>query len=335
MQTCLSISPLTFEIRLPGSKSWANPRQAPSIFLTRVAEEARWPRCERGQGGGAAAALSAYYLERALTPFAEVTRAHTANLDQATADLAKASPSIIIFSDVGRISGNARATAQGLVEKGGMLIRFAGPRLEQGGDSLLPAPLREGGRTLGGTMTWTSPQKPAAFEQDSPFKGLAIPADVTVSQQVLADPAAMPRDAKVWARLMDGTPLVTAAKRGAGTLVFFHITANPDWSNLPISGLFVEMMRKIFELAPLQVSQSGKPAAAREAPSVPSQDDLEALARAGRLRQARRAVGSREGDPAFREREGAGEAANPAGLYGPQNALHAINVIKDGTRFSR
>ena len=89
-----------------------------------------------------------------------------------------------------------------------------------------------------------------------PFDGLAIPGDVTVSQQVLFDPSAMPREAKVWARLMDGTPLVTAARRGAGMLVFFHITANPDWSNLPISGLFVEMMQKILELSPLQLNQA-------------------------------------------------------------------------------
>ncbi len=87
---------------------------------------------------------------------------------------------------------------------------------------------------------------------------------------MLADPAAMPRETQVWARLADGTPLVTAAKRGAGTLVFFHITANPDWSNLPISGLFVEMMRKILEMAPLQLSQGAKaqPAAATEASSA-------------------------------------------------------------------
>ncbi len=205
----------------------------------------------------------AYYLERALTPFAEVKRARTANLDHATADLVAASPSIIILSDVGRLAGHTRERLKAFVQKGGMLIRFAGPRLEQGGDLLLPAPLREGGRSLGGTMTWTSPQKPAPFEQDSPFSGLAIPDDVTVSQQVLSDPSAMPRQAKVWARLMDGTPLVTAAKRGAGALIFFHITANPDWSNLPISGLFVEMMQKILSFRPC--SSTSPPATPRRA----------------------------------------------------------------------
>ena len=202
-----------------------------------------------------------HYLERALAPFAEVTLARTANLDQATADLVGGSPSIIILSDVGRLAGATRERLRAFVEKGGMLIRFAGPRLERGGDSLLPAALREGGRTLGGTMTWASPQKPAPFEQDSPFDGLAVPNDVTVSRQVLSDPAAMPRETKVWARLTDGTPLVTASRRGPGMLVFFHVTANPDWSSLPMSGLFVEMMQKILELSPLQLAQAADAAA--------------------------------------------------------------------------
>ena len=168
-----------------------------------------------------------YYLERALTPFAEVTKAQTANLDQATADLINTSPSVIILSDVGRLSSNVADRLRSFVEKGGMLIRFAGPRLEQGGDKLLPAPLREGGRTLGGAMTWASPQAPAAFEQGSPFEGLAVPKDVTISRQVLADPAAMPRETEVWARLSDGTPLVTAAKRGSGTLGIFPYYRQP------------------------------------------------------------------------------------------------------------
>jgi hypothetical protein len=271
-----------------------------------------------------------YYLERALTPFAEVTKAQTANLDQATTDLTSALPSVMILSDVGRISGSVAERLRGFVEKGGMLIRFAGPRLEQGGDALLPVPLREGGRTLGGAMTWASPQTPAAFEQGSPFEGLAIPKDVTISRQVLADPAAMPREAQVWARLADGTPLVTAVKRGAGTLVFFHITANPDWSNLPISGLFVEMMRKTLEMAPLQVSQgrNASPASGEASPANIGQDaplkPWRVLDGFGKLSEP----GERtQAISAAKIEKARASAANPAGLYGPQNALRAINTV--------
>ena len=259
-----SIFRSTFATKSPGSKFRAR-SSAGAVYLLDSQSQRRRVGLVASEGSEEAQPLLSpvYYLERALTPFAEVTRARTANLDHATADLVSGSPSIIILSDVGRLAGPRARGLRAFVEKGGMLIRFAGPRLEQGGDALLPAPLREGGRTLGGTMTWASPQKPAPFEQDSPFDGLSIPNDVTVSQQVLSDPSAMPREAKVWARLMDGTPLVTAARRGAGMLVFFHITANPDWSNLPISGLFVEMMQKILELSPLQLNQAGAGDAAK------------------------------------------------------------------------
>ena len=40
-----------------------------------------------------------------------------------------------------------------------------------------------------------------------------------------------------WARLSDGTPLITAEAIGSGWIVLFHITASPAWSSLPLSGL--------------------------------------------------------------------------------------------------
>jgi Domain of unknown function (DUF4159)/Aerotolerance regulator N-terminal len=274
-----------------------------------------------------------YYLERALAPFAEVTKARTANLDQATAELVSGSPSIIILSDVGRLAGPVAARLRDFVGEGGMLIRFAGPRLEQGGDSLLPAPLREGGRTLGGTMTWASPQVPVPFEQGSPFEGLAIPKDVTVSRQVLSDPATMPRETQVWARLADGTPLVTATKRGAGIIVFFHITGNPGWSNLPISGLFVEMMRKILELAPVQAIQTGDAGVRASSGTAASSDQNEQLKPwrildgFGQLTEPGERVQALAVSEIDAARAG---ATHPAGLYGPQNALRALNIMRDG-----
>ena len=38
---------------------------------------------------------------------------------------------------------------------------------------------------------------------------------------------------------------VTAAPSGRGWLVLFHVTADPSWSNLPLSGTFVERLRRI------------------------------------------------------------------------------------------
>ncbi len=271
-----------------------------------------------------------YYLERALAPFADVTRGQGANLEKATAEVLGSSPSVLILADVGRLTGATRERVRTFVEKGGMLIRFAGPRLEQGGDPLLPVPLREGGRTLGGVLTWTSPEAPAPFEPGSLFDGLSVPKDVTISRQVLADPAAMAHDVQVWARLKDGTPLVTAAKRGAGQLVFFHITANPDWSNLPISGLFVEMMRKILETAPLAPVQETAPSTPDTAAASTLENTVlkpwRVLDGFGKLSEP----GERAQPIAAANAPTRATAAIPAGLYGPQNAVRALNVLAPG-----
>jgi hypothetical protein len=49
----------------------------------------------------------------------------------------------------------------------------------------------------------------------------------------------------VIAQLGDGTPLVTRKRIGAGQVVLFHVTANAEWSTLPLSGLFVQMLERL------------------------------------------------------------------------------------------
>ena len=97
-------------------------------------------------------------------------------------------------------------------------------------------------------MSWEQPAKLAAFSDASPFKGLAVPPDVTVSRQVLAEPT-IDLGGKTWSRLTDGTPLVTADQRGDGWIVLVHTTANADWSNLALSGLFVDMLRRVVAMS--------------------------------------------------------------------------------------
>jgi len=64
-------------------------------------------------------------------------------------------------------------------------------------------------------MSWTVPAALAPFPDTSPLAGLEIAKEVTVSRQILAEPG-IDLDRKVWARLADGTPLITADKHEAG-----------------------------------------------------------------------------------------------------------------------
>ncbi len=151
---------------------------------------------------------------------------------------------MLIFADVGALDRETLGKVAAFVERGGVLLRFAGSRLAAGNDDLVPVRLRRGGRNLGGTLSWDTPRTFAPFTRESPFFGLPIPADLGVRRQILAEPEGDLTE-KTWAALQDGTPIVTAGKRGEGLVVLFHVTADTTWSNLPLSGLFVDMLRRV------------------------------------------------------------------------------------------
>src|SRR6516162_442516 len=184
-----------------------------------------------------------YYLKRALQPFADTSEWRDSSSDPIVSLLAE-KPSVLALADMSVAPGPEHDAITQFLDNGGVLLRFAGTRLAAGDDDLTPTELRRGGRLLGGALSWETPKHLAAFEQGSPFFGLAAPNDVTVSTQVLAEPETGLAE-KTWARLADGTPLVTAARHGKGLIVLFHVTADTTWSNLPLSGLFVDMLRRI------------------------------------------------------------------------------------------
>ncbi|WP_439632859.1 DUF4159 domain-containing protein [Glycocaulis sp.] len=179
-----------------------------------------------------------HYAQQALSAHAELVRGP---LERVLED----EPSGLVMVDAARIEDPAVAE---FVEAGGVLIRFAGPRLAVRSDDMLPVQLRAGGRLLGGALNWEEPQRIAPFADDSPFAGLSVSEDASIRSQVLAQPEA-DLDRRVWARLEDGTPLVTADRRGEGWIVLFHVTAGPDWSDLPLTGTFPAMLRRVIALA--------------------------------------------------------------------------------------
>ncbi len=202
-----------------------------------------------------------HYVSRALEPFTEVR-------EGPLEDIMKRELAIIVLTDPATLSANDKSALKTWVADGGVLLRFAGPNLAQSGlsenNGLLPVRLRSGDREIGGAMSWGNPAVLSPFEETSPFFGLSVSEDVTVRRQVLASPS-LDLAEKTWARLSDGTPLVTAEKQKDGWLVLFHTTANAEWSDLALSGLFVEMLRRIVDLSQgVAGSGDGPPLAAVE-----------------------------------------------------------------------
>ena len=169
-----------------------------------------------------------YYARKALQPYAQLT-------EKKLSDLLDSPIDAIIMGDRGNIDEATATRLTEWMEKGGVLIRFAGPRLAAQEGPLSPVTLRPTSRALGSAMSWETPQRIAEFPASSPFVGIPRPADVAVRQQVLAQPSAE-LDSLTWARLEDGTPLVTARRVGQGQIILFHVTADPDWSDLPFTG---------------------------------------------------------------------------------------------------
>jgi hypothetical protein len=259
-----------------------------------------------------------YYIRRAMEPFSDLIEPASADLAEAIPQILERKPAMIVLADVGTLPEEARASLIEWLEGGGVLVRFAGPRLAAAGndEELLPVRLRLGERTLGGALSWTEPQPVSEFPASGPFAGLAAPAEVTVSRQVLAEPTADIVE-RTWAALADGTPLVTGAPRGDGTLVLFHIAPEATWSSLPISGSFVEMLRRLTQLS----TNQGRLDAA-DAGTAPALPPYRMVAADGTL-----GAPGTEARPLAADASPAVTLENPPGFYGSEDGLVAHNLL--------
>jgi Domain of unknown function (DUF4159)/Aerotolerance regulator N-terminal len=252
---------------------------------------------------------SIYFLKRALGPFTELR-------EDTTAALLKRDISVLVMADRPLPAGPERDALEGWVRKGGLLIRFAGPRTAESAtneaDTLMPVRLLGGDRQLDGAMSWSQPAGVAAFPPSSPFAGLPVTEEIKVTRQVLAEPAA-DLAGRTWAALEDGTPLVTEAPEGAGRVVLFHVTANADWSNLPLSGLFVDMLRRLVDLSVGVASAQGT---AILAPA-------ETLDGFGLLSQPPPAATGLQADKFASTPV---SPHHPPGLYGPESGRQVLNL---------
>jgi hypothetical protein len=262
-----------------------------------------------------------YYIQRALQPYADLIEPNAPDLATSIPDLLAQNPSVIVMADIGRLPQETYDPLQRWINNGGTLIRFAGPRLAAApaDDPLVPVTLRQGERALGGALSWAEPQQLAEFPNFGPFSGMPRPTDVTIKRQVLAEPTPDLAE-RTWASLADGTPLVTMKPMNAGRIVLFHVSAEATWSDLPISGNFVEMLRRLVQLSRSGgvTSQSGGATTAEALPPF-------------RLLTAKGALTTETGAarPLIPNAKAAPVASfeNPPGLYGSEEGFTALNVL--------
>lgn len=249
------------------------------------------------------------YIQRAIGPFVDL---HSGSI----AEVMKNKMSVIVLTDGVVLDDAQRAALERWTQEGGLLVRFAGPHLadaDHAKDTLLPVELRPGSRSVS-TLAEEKSGKIANFEKGSPFYGMKMPEQVTVERYVLAQPSA-DLDAKTWARMDDGTPLVTASAHGKGTVVLVHTTANRQWSNMAYSGFFVDMLRSIVGHA--QSTGAGPNGTTLALPPIRVMDGLGQFRAAGANVKPLTSQAIQEGQVTFK---------NPPGLYGNESLRVAHNL---------
>ncbi len=294
----------------------------------------RWRRRRVGLLSGVSSDLAQpllsplHYISQALGPFADIIEPRTQDIDRAVGLLIDQGTSIIVMADIGTVAGEAATRLENWVKDGGILVRFAGPRLATSADALVPVKLRTGGRILGGSLTWNEPQPLARFSKSGAFADLEVPDDVAVNRQVLAEPDADLPD-KTWASLGDGTPLVTADAHGRGRLILVHVTADTTWSNLPLSGVFVEMLRRIVTLASARTgTEDATTTSGPQANLLPPLRLLDGFGRFGAPPAAAKGLRLRDIDATE------ASAENPPGYYGSAEGMRALNLLRPDTKLA-
>ena len=171
-------------------------------------------------------------------------------------------------------------------------------------------------------MSWGERRTLQSLGRDTPLYGLRTAGGVTVTGQGVAEPGPDVA-AHVIARLSDGTPLVTRRQLGQGQVVLFHVTANTEWSNLPISGLFVAMLERLSVIG----------SAANFEPSSLAGSTwqlVQQLAGTGKLMQ----VDDRAGIAGDQLAQAAISPQTPAGLYQGKDRRWARNILSDDSQFT-
>jgi hypothetical protein len=123
-----------------------------------------------------------------------------------------------------------------------------------------------------------------------------------------------------------GTPLVTGEQRGKGVVALFHVSADTRWSDLPLSGTFVEMLRRIVDISGYTQTAGAGPAGEATTETVAPTRILDGFGAFGPPPATAKPLKADYRDRATPD--------HPPGFYGPADSPLAVNTLAAADRIA-
>jgi hypothetical protein len=216
---------------------------------------------------------AAHYLTQALQPSPPVMADVAALLAEGGGNPI---PAMMLWPEDQILNAEERTALTAWVSRGGVLLRLGvsvdsndgsygslsfGDRAQSNNgvitDALLPVRLLAEPRRFGGLLTPQVQQRVRAAA-NSPVADLAdlADSDLAIQQAWLSLPD-VEQASETWLSLPDGSPLLSARPLGQGWLLLLHVPATPNWSDLPMSALFPQLLQRLAMFAGQQPAVRG------------------------------------------------------------------------------
>ena len=158
--------------------------------------------------------------------------------------------SIIFLPSNNKVSKTDKKRLKNWVNKGGVLVRFSDKNIiNQKNLYLDEKNYFPSLRRIAKDFSIQEKLSITPFKKNKLLSSLEIPNDLVFEKQLIIDNHKS--DIVVLASLEDQSPLITMKYVGSGKVILFHVTSNNEWSNLPLSSLFKDIISKLL-LVPLE-----------------------------------------------------------------------------------
>lgn len=162
--------------------------------------------------------------------------------------------SLIISDDFDTTFFSSQEKILQWVAEGGTFLKFAGNKFmkhasDKNLDSFLGIiPITKEVISMDGELSFEKNLSINQIYHESPFKGLKIPEKVKI-RKYIGIPKLLENDINFWITLENGASIVTHNAYKKGNIIFVHLPANNEWSNISLSIFFSDLLYKIIEMS--------------------------------------------------------------------------------------